>query len=193
MPVRLVALAASLAVTGAPLGLLWSWLAPAVPVRVTADGVAFAEQHPQQVAAADGWFTLLGLGLGVLAAAAVWRWAPRLRGVAGVLGLTAGLVAAGLLAWYVGRQVGLASYEAALAAAEPGSLLQRPPDLRVISTGWWPPLVTGVPLVAALAGAVTYALLAAWSRYPTLHPTSPGAPPLAPPSNVGDIAGSDTR
>jgi hypothetical protein len=165
------------AAAGVPLGLLWSWAAPMVPVRVTAGGVSFAEQQPQQVAAADGWFALLGLAFGVLAAAGVWMLAPRLRGAAGLLGLSVGLVAAGLLAWWVGRQIGVAGYEAALAAAEPGTTLARPADLRVVSTGWWPPLVTGVPLIPALAAAVTYTLLAAWSRYPTLWPeaTSPPA------------------
>jgi hypothetical protein len=168
-PVRgLVLLVASAVLAGVPLGLLWSWVAPAVPVRVTATGPAFVTQQPEQVAAADAWFALLGLAAGVLVAAVAWRVAPRLRGPAGLLALTAGLIGAALLAWWTGRQVGLAGYQAALESAAPGTVLDRPVDLRVARAGWWP--LAGVPLVPALSAAVTYTLLAAWSRFADLRP-----------------------
>jgi hypothetical protein len=173
MPTTALAHAATVvavAALGIPFGLLWAALAPDVPVRMTDAGLAYVESQPEQVAAADGWFVLLAVPLGVLAAAGVWLLAPRARGPGGLTAATVGAVGAGLVAWWVGRQVGLAGYEAALATASPGQVLDRPADLRVVGTGGWRLLVTGVPLVPALAAAVTYTLLAAWSRFPTLRP-----------------------
>lgn len=179
----LVLLGMSALLAGVPLGLLWSWLAPVVPVRVTAGGPAFVSQQPEQVVAADAWFTLLGLAAGVLVAAVGWRVAPRLRGPAGLLVLTAGLIGAGVLAWWTGEQVGLAGYQAALESAAPGAVLDRPADLRVVQVGWWPPLA-GVPLLPAMSAAVTYTLLAAWSRFAELHPD--GGPPAQWPVAAAD-------
>jgi hypothetical protein len=171
---RLAALVTvALAVLGVPLGLLWAALAPDVPVRVTETGAVFAEPQPQQPIAADAWFVLLALGFGVLAAAGAWRLAVRLRGPAGLLALTAGLLAAGLLGWWVGR-AGLAGYQDALPAAVPGTVLDRPADLRVVQARWWPPMLAGVVLVPALSAAVTYTLLAAWSKFPSLRPEQAG-------------------
>lgn len=158
---------------GAPFGLLWAMVAPDVPLRMTERGPAFAEAQPQQLVAADVWFVLLGLLLGVLAAVGVWLAAPQARGAATLVALTVGAVGAGLLAWWLGRQVGLTDYRATLAAAEVGNLLDQPPDLRVAEVGWWPPRVAGVLLVPALAAAVTYTLMAAWSKFPTLRPDAP--------------------
>jgi hypothetical protein len=161
--------AAAVAAAGLPLGLLWAWLAPDTPVRVAQDGLRYAEPQPEQVAAADVWFALLGLAAGVVVAVAAWVLVPRLRGPGALVAVVVGLVGAGLVAWWLGRQVGLAGYEAALAQAEPGTLLGRPPDLRVAGARWWPPGVGGVPLAPAMSAAITYTLLAAWSRYPALR------------------------
>jgi hypothetical protein len=165
-----VATVVAVAALGIPFGLLWAALAPDVPVRVTDAGLAYVESQPEQVAAADGWFALLAVPLGVLVAAGAWLLAPRARGPGGLIAATAGAVGAGLVAWWVGRHVGLAAYEAALATASPGQVLDRPADLRVVGTGGLPSLVSGVPLVPALVAAVTYTLLAAWSRFPGLRP-----------------------
>lgn len=165
-----VATVVTVAALGIPFGLLWAVVAPDVPVRVTETGLALAESQPEQVAAADGWFALLAVPLGMLAAAGAWLLAPRARGAGALVAVTAGAVGAGVLAWWVGRQVGLAGYQAALETAPAGQVLDRPADLRVVGTGGWPPLVTGVPLMPALAAAVTYSLMAAWSRFPTLRP-----------------------
>lgn len=166
--------AAAVAALGAPLGLLWSAVAPDVPVRVTEQGATYADPQPEQLAAADGWFALLGLPFGVLAAVVVWVTARRYRGVVVLAGLAVGGVAAGLLAWWLGRQVGLAGYRAALDQAGVGTDLARPADLAVAEIGWWPPRVAGVPLVPGLSAAVTYTLLAAWCRFPGLRPGPPG-------------------
>lgn len=167
-----VALAVTLAVAvlGAPFGLLWAVVAPAVPVRMTGNGPAYAEAQPEQLIAGDGWYAILAVPFGILLAVTVWLAGRRIRGVPGLAALAGGAIGAGLLAWWVGRQLGLESYRETLAAARAGSLLERPPDLAVAEAGWWPPHVLGVLLIPALVAAITYTLLAAWSAYPGLRP-----------------------
>jgi hypothetical protein len=165
----LVGIAVAVAVLGVPFGLLWSVVAPDVPVLVTERGPAFADPQPEQLAAADGWFAILAIPFGVLVAAGVWLATRRGRGVPALVGLAAGMTGAGLLAWWLGRRIGLSGYRDTLAAAEVGTDLARPADLAVAEVGWWPPHVLGVVLVPALAAVTTYTLLAAWSPYPDLH------------------------
>lgn len=164
-----VGAAVGVAALGLPLGLLWSVLAPDVPVLVTHGGWVFAEAQPEQPVAGDGWFALLAVPFGVLVAVAGWCLRP-VRGSIGLLALTVGALGAGPLAWWLGRHVGLADFETAAAAAAPGSVLYHPPDLRVVEAQWWPPMLSGVPVLPALVVAVTYTVLAAWSRYPSLRP-----------------------
>ena len=160
----------AVAVWGVPLGLLWSLIAPDVPVQVTSDALVFAQSQPEQPIAADGWFVLLSVPFGALIAVAGWAVLRRVRGPVGLLTLTAGALAAGLIAWALGRRVGRAAVETAAAQASPGTVLDHPADLRVLEAEWWPPMLSGVPVMPALAVAATYTLLAAWSRYPTLRP-----------------------
>jgi hypothetical protein len=183
-------IAVAVAGLGAVLGLLWAALAPDVPVFVTERGPVYAEPQPEQVAAGDGWFAILAVPFGGLAAIGVWLLARRVRGAPALLALAVGAVGAGLLAWWLGRHIGLADYRETLAAAEAGARLNRPADLGTAEVGWWPPRVLGVLLVPALAAATTYTLLAAWSRFPTLRPDpAPSAAPPHDPRNAGDIAG----
>jgi hypothetical protein len=163
------AVAAVLALS-VPFGLGWSALAPDVPVWVVEGGVVYADSQPEQLMAADGWFLLLGLPVGLVAAVVMWLVAHPLRGVPGLVLLSLACIGTGLLAWWLGRQIGLADYQELLAAAEVGTQLSRPPDLRAVQLSGWPPRVTGVTLVPALTAAVTYTLLAAWSRFPQLRP-----------------------
>lgn len=168
-----VVIVAAVTALGVPYGLFWSLLAPGVPVRVVEGGAVYGEPQPEQPLAADGWFTLLGVGFGVLVALGVWFAGRQVRGLPALAALTAGTVGAALVAWWLGRQVGLGGFESALAAAGPGTPLERPPDLSVVDAGWWPPRVFGVLLVPALAAVATYTLAAAWSRFPTLRPVEP--------------------
>ena len=170
------------AALGVPYGLLWSFVAPDIPVVKVEGGVAPAEPAPEQMVAGDGWFAILGLLVGVVAALLAWWLARRYRGPAMLAGLALGTVVAGVLAAWIGQKVGLAGYERAVAAAAPGTSLTHPPDLRIAEPGRWlgvVPKATGVHLVAALAAVVTYTLLAGWSRYPALRPEpEPAVPPL---------------
>lgn len=168
--VEAVATLAAVVVLGAPFGLLWAAIAPNVPVVVTDRGPIFTEAQPEELAAADGWFAILGAAVGLFAAVGAWLAARHARGELGLVAVTVGAVGAGLIAWWLGRQIGLSGYQANLAAAETGTYLERPPDLRAYSLGLWPPRVLGVVLVPALAAAVCYTFIAAWSRFPNLRP-----------------------
>jgi hypothetical protein len=178
-----LAIVVAVTALGTPFGLLWTAFAPDVPVVVTARGPVYGVAQPEQVIAADGWFAILALPVGLVAAVGVWLLARAARGAVGLFAVTLGAVGTGLLAWWVGRQIGLADYESTVAAAEAGARLDQPPDLAVVELGWWPPRVLGVLLVPALAAAATYTMLAAWSRFPNLRPE----PELQDHPNVGDI------
>jgi hypothetical protein len=168
------------AALGAPLGWLWSVVAPDVPVQRTLDGVVVASAEPEQFMAADGWFVVLGAGYGVLVAIAVWFLVRRYRGPVGLLAATLGAIGAGVLAWWVGHKIGLSQYERLKQTVAVGTSFGKPPDLRIKELGWWLgfiPKVQGDLLVPAIAVAIPYTMLAAWSRYPSLRrETEPAAP-----------------
>ncbi|MEU8171016.1 DUF2567 domain-containing protein [Micromonospora sp. NPDC049004] len=163
----------ALAVLGGALGLLWAVLAPDTPVLKTAEGAIYAEPQPEQPIAADGWFSLLGLAFGVLAALAVWFLLRRQRGPVGLLGVLLGTLAAAPVAWQVGRRVGLATFDRLLDSAPAGQAFTKPADLRAGGIDWLfgaLPVPHGNLLLPAFGAAVTYTLLAGWSRWPGLRP-----------------------
>ncbi|PPA61338.1 DUF2567 domain-containing protein [Micromonospora chalcea] len=177
--------AALLTALGAPLGLLWVWAAPATPVRQTPAGAVYATTQPEQPIAADGWFSLLTLGFGVLAAITLWVVLRRRRGPAGLLAVTLGGLGAAVVAWQVGRRIGLSTFQRLVETAPPGTAFTKPVDLRAGGVDWFGPLPLphGNLLLAAFGAAVTYTLLAGWSRWPSLRPEPEfdgGWPPPAP-------------
>jgi hypothetical protein len=163
----------ALAVLGAPLGLLWAALAPDTPVLKTAEGAIYAQPQPEQPIAADGWFSLLGLGFGVLAALVLWFLLRRLRGPVALVAAVLGALAAAPVAWQVGRRVGLATFDRLLTSAPEGRAFTKPADLRAGGVDWLLgvlPVPHGNLLLPAFGAAVTYTLLAGWSRWPSLRP-----------------------
>jgi hypothetical protein len=151
---------------GVPLGLLWSWLTPSVPVVATAQGqVVVNDPSPEEFIAADGWFTLLGFGFGVLVAVAAWLIVRRHRGPWLLLSVVLGALGAAGAAWQVGRQIGLADYERWRGAVTAGATFSRPPDLHA----------HGALLVPAFAAVIVCTLLAGWANDPDLD--TPGAQP----------------
>ncbi|MEH0972926.1 DUF2567 domain-containing protein [Micromonospora sp. CPCC 205546] len=170
-------------VLGVPLGLLWAALAPDTPVVKVADGAIYAEPQPEQPIAADGWFSLLGLGFGVLVALALWLLLRRVRGPVGLFAAAFGAFGAALVAWQVGRRSGLAGYERLLEGAPVGRAFEKPADLRAggidLVLGVLP-VPHGNLLLPAFGAAVAYTLLAGWSRWPSLRPErEPEAPGLS--------------
>jgi hypothetical protein len=155
-----------IAALGALLGLLWHYLSPTVPVLDAGpNGIVVNDPSPEQYIAAEGWFTLLGLGFGLIVAVAAWMVLRRHRGPALLLGVTVGALAAAPVAWQLGRQIGLAAYERWRDTATSGATYNAPPDLHA----------HGTLLVPAFAAVIVMTLLAGWSNDPDLD--RPGARP----------------
>ncbi|MEV4534956.1 DUF2567 domain-containing protein [Asanoa sp. NPDC049518] len=176
---------AVVAVIGAPLGLLWALVAPGVPIIKTEDGAVFATPSPEEFIASDGWFTILLFSLGVVAALVTWIGFKRHRGPWTLAALVVGTIGASILAWQVGRRIGIGDYQDKVLAAKPGDLITRPPDLRAGGfTKLWDvvPFVHGDLLIATFGAVIIYTLLAGWSRTPTLRP-EPALPQPAVPTN----------
>lgn len=92
-------------VCGVALGLLWVWLAPRVPLISDGTAVYLKDSEGEQAIGADGWFTLLSLGFGALAAAVAF-WRRRGGGVPLVIGLAAGGLLAAVVGWRLGVWLG---------------------------------------------------------------------------------------
>lgn len=130
---------------GAPLGVLWAWVAPRADVVPRDGALDFADPETKDFIAGDGTLFLLSIAVGLLAGALCWRLA-RGRPVGALLGLVVG---AGLAAWVASR-VGpvLDDRDAVLAAARSGRLTEPfglPLQLRSRS------VLLGLPAAAALA------------------------------------------
>lgn len=180
---------------GAPLGVLWAVLAPDVPVIKTPDGAVLVHPQPEEFIASDGWFSFLALAFGVLVALALWWARPRWRGPGGLLVAVLGALGAGLVAWGLGRRVGLAGYREELATAPVGQTLAKPPDLRAGGFEWlfhYIPTVQGDVLLGAFGAVVVYTLLAGWSNHPDLVPgRAAGEPAGTPTGEVGGTSGGE--
>jgi hypothetical protein len=166
--------AVSVGVGGVVLGLAWYALAPPLPLRKVEGGLAFTSPQPEQLAAQDGWFAILGFAFGIAVAVAAWVLARRHRGPIQLLALLAGAIGAGYLAWKVGVQFDQDHYRQAVASAPLNTVIDRPIELsssttkaclgsRCITTRG------GTILVPALGSVITYAVLAGWSRWPSLR------------------------
>ena len=152
---------------GGPLGLLWAWLAPQVPVIDTGqNGVVVNDPSPEEFIAADGWFTLLGLGFGLLVAVTAWLVLRRDRGPFLLLGVVAGTLGAGYFAApWAGEMIGRDAYEQWQQTAAAGATYLAPPEVHSL----------GPMLVPAFIAAIVLTLMAGWSNDPDLD--EPGAKP----------------
>jgi hypothetical protein len=152
---------------GVPLGLLWHWLAPSVPVLDAGQtGIVVNDPSPEEYIAADGWYTMLGLGFGLLVAIVAWLVMRKDRGPFLLLGVVLGTLGAGyLIAPWIGGLIGRGNYRHWQETAAQGATYLAPPQVHSV----------GPRLVPAFAAAIVLTLLAGWSNDPDLE--SPGAKP----------------
>lgn len=152
-PARVVALTVlGCLVAGALMGVLWSRLAPTAPLRLTDAGAVLDEAASGSLIADDGWFAVLGVGLGLVTAVLGWlRWRHRVLAVG--TGLAVGSLLGGLLAWRVGGWLGPAPLHVQAAGAQVGAVLHMPLTIRATAVLLvWP--ITGlITLFALVAGA----------------------------------------
>lgn len=104
----------ALVLCGAPLGLLWSAVAPRPDLVRQGGALNYADLETKDFIAADGLLFLLGTAAGVAAALVAWRFG-RLRPLGTLLGLVAGAGLASYVAWKTGILVD--DRDALLAAA----------------------------------------------------------------------------
>jgi xanthine/uracil permease len=155
-----------LAAAGGPLGLLWHYLSPTVPVINVGDRrIVVNDSSPEEYIAADGWFTLLGLAFGLAAAISAWMLLRRHRGPWLLIAVTLGTLAGAVVAWQAGRLIGRGAYQRWQETSAQAATYQAPPDLHAY----------GVLLIPAFAAVIALTLMAGWSNDPDLD--EPGARP----------------
>lgn len=102
-------IAVCVALAGALLGALWSWLAPSLPLvgsLVNKNWVVYLkDSEGEQAIGVDATFTLLALGFGLVSALVVFLVRKR-GGVPLVVALGVGALLGSLLAWRVGIWLG---------------------------------------------------------------------------------------
>lgn len=164
--------AVTLAALGLPLGLLWRVLAPRVEFVMTEQGPAPVQAEPEGFVADDGWYVVLTLGVGILAAILVWLLLRRQRGPLILVGLVIGSVAGGVLTLWLGSHIGYEHYRDLVANAPVGTHIFRPPDVRSAEVGLWfgfLPKVQGAVLLQAVGAATAYMMLASFHVEPDLR------------------------
>jgi len=159
------------AATGVLAGMVWRLVAPHIEIIRVDQGFVYADAEPEQAVAADGWFALLGLAAGLIAASLVWVALRRHRGMLVLLGLVVGSLAGAWLGWWFGIKIEEDHFRALASTAAIGTHLPAPLSLRMSSiTDDQPWRVNGVLVVQALAAAALYTILAGFSADADLHP-----------------------
>lgn len=95
---------------------------------VDGGGAVTSERGLAGYIAADAWFVVCGVVVGLVVGLLAWRWFSSVGWPVVVLTVVVG-AGAGLLCWAVGYRVGPGSFAVRLAAAQPGDLV--PIDLTV--------------------------------------------------------------
>ena len=168
--------AVAIAAFGFPLGLLWSHVAPRVPVLMTDQGAVLAQPEGEQLISGEAAYLGLTIGAGVLAAALVWGLLRQLRGVISLVGLAAGTIACGLITYWFGHLQGLARFKHLIDHAPIGTAFHAPVNLRAKQLGLWQhwlPYAKGDVFAMAIAALVTYLLLTGFSTDPQLRTRPP--------------------
>ncbi len=135
-------------------GLTWSAVAPRAAYVVVSRGSADVV-NPETTAfiTGDAWYCLIGVVGGLIIGIVSYRLAVRRYGPVPMAAVLAGSVVAGLVARWLGQDLGLAKFNMQLLTSRQGTILHAPPVLGVnSSTILWPAVVFW-PLAACLIPA----------------------------------------
>ncbi|GAA3067761.1 hypothetical protein GCM10020000_60170 [Streptomyces olivoverticillatus] len=163
-------IAVAVAAAGVLLGLLWAWLAPRVPLISDGKAVYLKNTEGEQAIGADGWFAILGLAFGALSAGAVFLL-RRSGGIALVVALAAGSLAASVIGWRLGIRLGPTSDVVAHAKAVGQGVVFDAP-LRIGAKG----VLLAWPLAAMAVHLGLTALFGPRDPEPVPHWPGPEAP-----------------
>jgi hypothetical protein len=151
-----VAIVIGAALLGLAGGLVWSAIAPEALFVVTGRGVAYVV-NPETNAfiAADGWFSVVAVVGGVIIGLIAYLFGVRRHGPLPAAGALVGATAAGFLAWWVGRNIGLSAFRHQLGVSKNGALLRQPIDLGAHGAlTFWPlaagAVIGGIELMLAM-------------------------------------------
>ena len=134
-----------IALLGAPAGLLWREISPEVTYIVVRGQALLAEPEGQGPIGVDGRFAVVAVVAGLLCGAAAYLFGGRGNDLPLLFGLAAGGLAASLVAWRLGHQIGLDGFQRAVRRAPDGRTLTGVVQLR--ATGilvFWPLLSVAV-------------------------------------------------
>jgi len=151
-----LAIAAGSALLGIAGGLIWAAIAPQAQFVVASRGAAYVV-NPETSAfiAADGWYSAIAVAGGAIIGLAAYLLGVRRFGPLPAAGALVGATAAAFLAWWAGRNVGLAAFRHRLEISKPGALIRQPADLGAHGAlAFWPlaagVVIGGIELVLAL-------------------------------------------
>lgn len=154
-----------LAVAGVGVGFVWSTVSRHVPVVIGTDGPRVQAGGGDDVLfAAEGTFALIGIVTGLLCGIGIWYAARRWRGPLLLGAVAFGGLAGALVAWQVGRNLGLAQYQELLRIAEVGREFSRPVNVRA----------KGLLVIQPLVATAAYVVLAFWTSQPDLRQPDSG-------------------
>jgi hypothetical protein len=141
------------AVLGLAAGLIWAAVAPRALLQEIGGGEAeLMNAETTAFIVADAWFALIAAVGGLITGTLGYRLLVRRAGPAATAGLVLGAVVAALLAWWVGDNIGLGTYNHLLASSPAGTVFHSSLALGAKSTLAFWPLCTASVILLAEAG-----------------------------------------
>ncbi len=139
---------------GALAGVVWWLVSPLARFEKAAGGAVGVGQASETAIAADGWFAVTALVVGVLAGLAV-AFLARGDRLAALVGLTLAGLLGSLVAWRVGEALGPASIEVQAAGLRTGTRFDGPLNLSALGVLLVWPTASVIVFFAAVAGLDT--------------------------------------
>lgn len=141
--------AAIVTLLGPVLGLLWAKTVPKVTYVIVQGEPLLADPEGQGPIGIDARFALIAVVAGLVCGGVAYLFGGRRDDLALMLGLAVGGVAASVLVWKTGHQIGLDGFHAAVRRAHDGDTVTGVADLRA----------KGVLVFWAVVGVAAYGLL----------------------------------